>query len=457
MRLSAHIAAVILAIIAIAAEPAAAQRRGGGGQRGGGGDQGGGGFQRGGGGFQRGGGDRGGGQWGGGGGFNPADFLTRLDENQNGILEPNEVPERAQRFVQRLAEQANVELGGPIPIDRLTGESNNNRNGDGDRNNGGDSSSATELESDVLAFVSTGELQTAPGFDSELTPASATASASASGNSTNSAPSGDPRAGGGRFAGGPGAGGFGGGRGRGPRGGGEGGEDGSFQIRRGAQSLINQYDEDGSGRLEEYEWPNVRGNPEQWDTNKDGIVTLEEATAYLDNYSGGSSSSAARAPEPGESYVVEGPKLAGGRKSERFLTATERLPKGLPDWFTRSDADADGQVQMWEYSTTWNDETVAEFAKNDLDGDGIITVAEALGESSVAKAGTRGSTTSGGSGSSSRATSTSLAPRGGDASPGSFGGPGGFNRGNGGGRFGGGQGNFGGGQGNFGGRRGRGN
>jgi hypothetical protein len=210
-------------------------------------------------------------------------------------------------------------------------------------------------------------------------------------------------------------------------------------MRRGAESLINQYDEDGSGRLEEYEWPNVRGNPEAWDTNKDGIVTQEEVTAYLDNYSGGSSNSAPRAPEPGESYVVEGPKPAGGRKSERFLTATERLPKGLPDWFTRSDADADGQVQMWEYSTTWNDETVAEFAKLDFDGDGIITTAEALGESSVASAGTRGNS------STTRTTSSSPTTRGG----GDFGGPGGGRGtfgGQGGGRI-----NFGGG----GGRRGR--
>ena len=428
MRLSAHIAVVVLAILAIAAEPAAAQRRGGGGGQRGGGD--------------RGGGDRGGGQWGGGGGFNPADFLTRLDENQNGILEPNEVPERAQRFVERLAEQANLELGGPIPIDRLTGESNND--GDGDRNNGSDGSTAVELESAVLAFVSTGELQTAPGFDGELasTPSSSTARASTANNSSGAsgaAPSGQPRAEGGRYAGGGGFGGFGGGRGRGGRGGGEGDEGGSFQMRRGAESLINQYDEDGSGRLEEYEWPNVRGNPEAWDTNKDGIVTQEEVTAYLDNYSGGSSNSAPRAPEPGESYVVEGPKPTGGRKSERFLTATERLPKGLPDWFTRSDADADGQVQMWEYSTTWTDETVAEFAKLDFDGDGIITTAEALGESSVASAGTRGNS------STTRTTSSSPTTRGG----GDFGGPGGGRGtfgGQGGGRI-----NFGGG----GGRRGR--
>jgi hypothetical protein len=374
------------------------------------------------------------------------------------------VPERAQRFVERLAEQANIEPGGAIPIDRLTGDTDNASNSREGGGSGGNASSGTDLDSAVLAFVSTGELQTAPGFDGELasTPSSSTARASTANNSSGAsgaAPSGQPRAEGGRSAGGPGGGGFGGfggGRGRGGRGGGEGDEGGSFQIRRGAESLINQYDEDGSGRLEEYEWPNVRGNPEAWDTNKDGIVTQEEVTAYLDNYSGGSSSSSPQAPEPGESYVVEGPKPTGGRKSERFLTATERLPKGLPDWFTRSDADADGQVQMWEYSTTWTDETVAEFAKLDFDGDGIITTAEALGESSaVARATTRGSSTT------TRTTSSSPTTRVGGG--GNFGGPAGGNlggqaggRGNFGGQVGGqtgGRGNFGGGQQS--GRRGR--
>lgn len=52
--------------------------------------------------------------------------------------------------------------------------------------------------------------------------------------------------------------------------------------------------------------------------------------------------------------------------------------KGLPDWFARSDTDGDGQVMMSEYSTTWTDEKVAEFARYDLNSDGIITGRECL-------------------------------------------------------------------------------
>ena len=63
----------------------------------------------------------------------------------------------------------------------------------------------------------------------------------------------------------------------------------------------------------------------------------------------------------------------------RFLTATERLPPGLPSWFTQSDRDGDGQVKMSEYASSWNDEKLMEFSKYDTNSDGLITPAECLG------------------------------------------------------------------------------
>lgn len=52
--------------------------------------------------------------------------------------------------------------------------------------------------------------------------------------------------------------------------------------------------------------------------------------------------------------------------------------EGLPDWFARSDANNDGQVMMAEYSPNWSAEKVAEFAKFDLNSDGIVTSRECL-------------------------------------------------------------------------------
>ena len=66
------------------------------------------------------------------------------------------------------------------------------------------------------------------------------------------------------------------------------------------------------------------------------------------------------------------------KKSYRFLTPTERLPKDMPEWFVKSDSDGDGQIMMAEFSSSWTDATAAEFAAKDLNGDGIITPSEAL-------------------------------------------------------------------------------
>jgi len=52
------------------------------------------------------------------------------------------------------------------------------------------------------------------------------------------------------------------------------------------------------------------------------------------------------------------------------------LPKGLPDWFLEKNVD--GQITMADFATTWTPEKVAEFARYDLNHDGIITAAECL-------------------------------------------------------------------------------
>lgn len=87
----------------------------GGGRGGPGGGRGGAGGERGG---RGGGGGPGGG--GGGGGFNPADFLRRLDTNNNNILEPSEIDDRTRGFIERIARDIpGINLNRPIPIDRL--------------------------------------------------------------------------------------------------------------------------------------------------------------------------------------------------------------------------------------------------------------------------------------------------------------------------------------------------
>jgi len=149
-----------------------------------------------------------------------------------------------------------------------------------------------------------------------------------------------------------------------------------YRIRRYAESLLRQYDKNKNGQLEKEEWSGMRGDPKAADANNDNVVTLDELSRRLSNYSQHRDSSSG----PGSHGSGGSSSDSGGDapKSYRFRTATERLPKGLPTWFAQRDADADGQVTMSEYSSTWNEGKADEFTKLDLNGDGIVTPAECL-------------------------------------------------------------------------------
>lgn len=174
-----------------------------------------------------------------------------------------------------------------------------------------------------------------------------------------------------------------------------GGSSDAQRIRSYAEGLLRQYDANKNGVLDKDEWANARSISKDTDANGDGTVTLDELTAKLGSYgkdegrsssssssgatAGGSSSSSDRSRYGSSSSPRSSdPKAAGEKKSYRQRLATERLPKGLPDWFARNDADGDGQVVMAEYASLWSETKATEFAKFDLDGDGVITPRECL-------------------------------------------------------------------------------
>jgi hypothetical protein len=157
--------------------------------------------------------------------------------------------------------------------------------------------------------------------------------------------------------------------------------DPSAKVREYAKSLMKQYDKNKDGVLQKDEWSQMRGNYKEGDKNGDDVLTLDEITAKLSSYSKGSSS-----PKSGSSSTASSPSHASspgsrttsGKDVYRFKSPTERLPRGLPDWFARSDINGDGQVAMSEYSATWSDGKAEEFLRYDLNGDGFATPEECL-------------------------------------------------------------------------------
>lgn len=140
----------------------------------------------------------------------------------------------------------------------------------------------------------------------------------------------------------------------------------SDKDREYARGLLSKYDTNGNRVLDEDEWKQISGDPQKADTNRDKKITFDELVARVAN-------------KRREKEVGSRGNGYGDLRSYRLATASEKLPEeGLPSWFKDRDRNSDGQVSMHEWSRSWNNSTVRDFTSKDADGDGIITVAEAL-------------------------------------------------------------------------------
>jgi Ca2+-binding EF-hand superfamily protein len=281
-------------------------------------------------------------------------FLRSMDTNQNGTIEPNEVPEERRGMLQAIAGRMGLDASKPISLDQIREAMSRRSRGEGgpppegsqpSSDKPSDKKSAKEPEPLVPGFGVEQELASVPEFGVRVEyPGLAAAGSSKSGSSGSSSSRGDR----------------------------------DSRVRFFAQMMFRRADRNHNGTLEKDEWEGVR-DAEAADRNHDGVITLDEMTERLTEYSrrrdegshGDSAESSSQSDSPRDDK-------SNGRKSYRFLTPTERLPGGLPDWFARDDADGDGQVAMAEYSTLWSDAKVREFAAFDLNGDGVITPRECL-------------------------------------------------------------------------------
>lgn len=167
----------------------------------------------------------------------------------------------------------------------------------------------------------------------------------------------------------PWAGGFKGGDGKGDPNQGE-------MADRWADSMFRRADANGDGLLNYDEMSeSLRTELDKWDANKDGFVDANEYKAYftavieqrLSERGGGSPGMGGGTPE-NPPIEEDEPKPVVYRAG--------KLPKELPAWFKTADADADGQITMYEWRT--GGKTLDEFQRMDRNGDGFLTIAEVM-------------------------------------------------------------------------------
>ena len=344
-----------------------------------------------------------GGPMGGGmGGFDPSAMLARFDRNGNKMLDPDETQGPAGFFLQRMAQSnPKIDLSKPIPLETIAGEFDRMRQ---ERMGGeGFGGAPTEQEQTgpkplVPTFGIPTTLGTVPGFGTQS--------------------------------------------------GGETPVEVTTRDLREAEDRMGRYDRNADGFLSAEELGGGRwsDDPMQFDRNRDGKLSKEElAVRYAkrriaeeqqaqspDQNGRGGEQRGGRGSMMfmgGPGGMMGGPGAMmgmgegggdrggdqGGQassqdaekarpKSLRQMTTREKIDKetGKPDWFNRDDKDADGQVAMNEFASSWDETTVVDFAKFDLNTDGFITTIE------VRKAIANGATRSGGSsrGSSSTASSS---------------------------------------------------
>jgi subtilisin-like proprotein convertase family protein/Ca2+-binding EF-hand superfamily protein len=108
--------------------------------------------------------------------------------------------------------------------------------------------------------------------------------------------------------------------------------------------LMSRFDVNKNGRLESSEVHNLGIPVGQVDVDRDGELTRDELFALVSQMQ----------DEAGD------------------------LTEGLPGWFYELDADRDGQVAMHEFTTTWTTDKRQEFASLDGNEDGLLTSSEVL-------------------------------------------------------------------------------
>jgi Ca2+-binding EF-hand superfamily protein len=162
------------------------------------------------------------------------------------------------------------------------------------------------------------------------------------------------------------------------------------RSRRYADDLLKKYDKDGDWKLDGEELADVKLPLKSADHDGDGKVTRDEIVSFISGgrpaepagatpprgRGGSASPNLGEAPGGPNRIVRDGPAwsrfgASGGRRTPPDRS-TER-PSGR---FDDLDQNRDGQIQMHEFSSQWDEKTIRQFAEIDRNGDGVLTPKE---------------------------------------------------------------------------------
>ena len=282
------------------------------------------------------GGDRGGSSRG---GFDPSGFLSRLDRNGNGTLDPDEQEGTASFIVRRLESvDPSIRAGQPIPLSKITEAFSKARGGrsEGDRSDN-DNDRDRRRDSDDMVE----ELEPlVPGFGIDI--------------SYTPLPGFGPAAD--RFT-----------------------IPTTDEDIADARSSLARYDSNKDRYLSKEEVARGRfwGNPMDFDQNSDSRLSEQElAVRAATRRQSREESESARDDRRGSESAGSGESLVDFQGRQSYRMDVRSSPEGLPRFFNERDIDKNGQLAMSEYAGEWNDQLVEEYYKWDQNRDGVITVQE---------------------------------------------------------------------------------
>jgi hypothetical protein len=139
-----------------------------------------------------------------------------------------------------------------------------------------------------------------------------------------------------------------------------------------AEEWFRRMDRDRDGVLSGDEIPNeLKLELDKWDLNRNGVIELDEFKPWAAARMRAIMLDRQNMLQPGP--MQEEPGDEPDRKPTIYRKG--KLPKEL-DWFEKLDTDGDGQVGLYEWRQAKR--SIKEFKEMDLNGDGFITVEEAM-------------------------------------------------------------------------------